>query len=59
LTVARLVPRKGHLAAMQAMRLVRRPLHWFVVGEGHIAGKIERAPVERAAAQSVVARAKS
>jgi phosphatidyl-myo-inositol dimannoside synthase len=40
LTVARLVPRKGHLVAMEAMRRVGRPLHWVVVGEGHRARAI-------------------
>ena len=42
LTVARLVPRKGHLEAMRALRQVRKPLHWIIVGEGRYFGEIRR-----------------
>jgi phosphatidylinositol alpha-1,6-mannosyltransferase len=34
LTVARLVPRKGHSTVAAALRRIERPVHWIVVGRG-------------------------
>lgn len=36
LTVARLVPRKGHLTVLAALRHIKRPVHWIVVGRGRL-----------------------
>lgn len=34
LTVSRVVPRKGHLSILEAIRLLPFPMHWVVAGEG-------------------------
>jgi glycosyltransferase involved in cell wall biosynthesis len=34
LTVSRVVPRKGHLSILEAIRLLPFPVHWVVAGEG-------------------------
>ncbi len=47
LTVARLVPRKGHDVILQAIARMPYPVHWVVVGQGP-----RRAALERAAAAS-------
>lgn len=46
LTVGRLVPRKGHLTVLRALRQVREHFHnvaYVIVGEGEHRGKIEQA----------------
>jgi phosphatidyl-myo-inositol dimannoside synthase len=53
LTVARLVPRKGHLEAMRAMRQVRKPLHWIIVGEGRCFAEIRRSSLASGQRQRV------
>jgi phosphatidyl-myo-inositol dimannoside synthase len=41
LTVARLVPRKGHLLLLDALKLVKQPFIWDVVGTGPLLEEVD------------------
>jgi glycosyltransferase involved in cell wall biosynthesis len=47
LTVARLVPRKGHLSLLEAIRQLPFEARWVVVGDGRCRSQLEEAIAER------------
>jgi glycosyltransferase involved in cell wall biosynthesis len=53
LTVARLVPRKGHLIAVDALKKLATPWHWVVVGEGKLRPALARAVADYGLSRSV------
>lgn len=48
LTVSRLVPRKGHMCVLEAIRRLPFPVHWVVAGDGHCRDQLLKVAAEYA-----------
>jgi phosphatidyl-myo-inositol dimannoside synthase len=46
LSVARLVPRKGHLIILEAIRRIQLPVYWIVVGDGPMRDRLRASIAE-------------
>ena len=54
LTVARLAPRKGHAFLLEALRTIKRPFIWDIVGTGPVWGEFEARVEASAIADNVI-----